>query len=83
MKLLAEVLVALFFAGLIGSATVVVVTFIEDIKLFFEKDEKATVQKNRKLAQHAKDTRTMVGADIAGEEGRHLQIVSWLCARCW
>ena len=40
MKLLAEVLVALFFAGLVGSAIVVVVTFIEDIKLFFEKDEK-------------------------------------------
>jgi hypothetical protein len=40
MKLLAEVLVALFFAGLVGSAIVVVVTFIEDIKLLFEKDEK-------------------------------------------
>jgi hypothetical protein len=40
MKLSAEVLVALFFAGLVGSAIVVVVTFIEDIKLFFEKDGK-------------------------------------------
>jgi preprotein translocase subunit Sss1 len=40
MKLLATVLVVLFFVGLIGSAIVVVVTFIEDIELFFEKEEK-------------------------------------------
>jgi cell division protein FtsL len=40
MKLLATVLVVLFFVGLVGSAIVVVVTFIEDIKLFFERDEK-------------------------------------------
>jgi hypothetical protein len=40
MKLIAEVLVVLFFVGLIGSAIVVVVTFIEDIELLFEKDEK-------------------------------------------
>jgi hypothetical protein len=40
MKLLAEVLAVLFFVGLAGSAIVVVVTFIEDIELFFEKDEK-------------------------------------------
>jgi hypothetical protein len=35
-----EVAEALFFAGLVGSAVVVVISFVEDAKELLEKDEK-------------------------------------------
>lgn len=42
---LSKILVALFFAGLIGSAIVVVITFVEDGKLLLEgKEQQAKPQ---------------------------------------
>jgi hypothetical protein len=34
-----KVVVVLFFVGLVGSIIVVIITFIEDIQVLFEKDE--------------------------------------------
>ena len=34
-----KLLQVLFFAGMFGSAIVVIITFYEDVKLLFEKDE--------------------------------------------
>jgi hypothetical protein len=42
MKTLTTVLVALFSIGIVGSAILVIVTFIEDFNLLLEKDEKPT-----------------------------------------
>ena len=42
MKTLTTVLVALFSIGIVGSAILVIVTFIEDFSLLLEKDEKPT-----------------------------------------
>jgi hypothetical protein len=56
LNMLSKILVGIFLFGLVGSAIVVVITFIEDGKVMFERDEPTTskAKEAEPITEHAR-----------------------------